>query len=342
MSSPTGYDQRNKWPIINRFPGYDITHEATAEELGLYCKESCILPDYWKFQALRLQLARRNDFWKLDHSKDGWLAGNFTPQGAAAVVRDTYGQLRFPVWNGYQLHGDVGERLGLKKKYGKQEWIELMALSTSETRLGINSDNDTEYWCLGDMCPWEYQFPRDWDVLGDLPPRKKPKAVANNSNLRSTKTENPQRTSSPRIPPDDVRLELAGLQKEITKLRNDGAVRQERSKQTAAKVQLTNAKIQALVKFAAHQHNVITCLSSQFSDWKTDPDNRKAIETSISATIDASDEALTSLGGKFPGLGNLVGQHENGLEETGALVEWLEGTDHIEFAGEKESSISQT
>ena len=80
------------------------------------CKDLCVLPDFWKFNVLKLGVAKRHDSWKLDFAKSGNLATNFLPHGAAAVVRDTNGILRFPVWGMYQLHGDLGERLGLTAK----------------------------------------------------------------------------------------------------------------------------------------------------------------------------------------------------------------------------------
>ena len=56
-------------------------------------------------------MGKRFDSCKLDFSKPGALGQNCTPTGAAAVVRDRNGKLRFPIWNCFQLHGDVGARL---------------------------------------------------------------------------------------------------------------------------------------------------------------------------------------------------------------------------------------
>ena len=64
--------------------------------------------DFLTFQYLKVSFISRGT-----NVSDGWLAQNFTPHGAAAVVRDVSGQLRFPIWNGFQLHGDVGLRLKL-------------------------------------------------------------------------------------------------------------------------------------------------------------------------------------------------------------------------------------
>ena len=41
---------------------------------------------------------------------------NFMPHGAPAVQKDKDGNRHFVVWNTYQLHGDVGERIKLTRK----------------------------------------------------------------------------------------------------------------------------------------------------------------------------------------------------------------------------------
>ena len=94
-------------------------------------------------------VARRYDHWKLDFSKTALLAQNFTTHGAAAVVRDTEGKLRLPVWHGFQLHGDLGERLGLT---AAQFWT-LLVKPISEAHIAGMSQKDAQTWCLGDLCP---------------------------------------------------------------------------------------------------------------------------------------------------------------------------------------------
>lgn len=42
-----------------------------------------------------------------------YLASTFMPNRTAATVAGTW---RFVVWDRYQLHGDVGERMGLRRK----------------------------------------------------------------------------------------------------------------------------------------------------------------------------------------------------------------------------------
>lgn len=66
---------------------------------------------------MNLGIENRSEFWKLDLNSEGWLAGNFMPYGAPAVRKDKDGKRRFVIWNAYQLHGDVGERMGLTRRY---------------------------------------------------------------------------------------------------------------------------------------------------------------------------------------------------------------------------------
>ncbi|KAM0804385.1 hypothetical protein BDR22DRAFT_818035 [Usnea florida] len=44
----------------------------------------------------------------LDFNKTGQLPRDFTPHGAAALIRAANGELRFPVWDECQLHGGIG------------------------------------------------------------------------------------------------------------------------------------------------------------------------------------------------------------------------------------------
>ena len=73
-----------------------------------------MLSDYSKFWALAGGVAGRFHLWRLDFTKTNELPRDFTPHGAAAVIRSIDGSRRFSVWDGLQLHGDIGERLGLK------------------------------------------------------------------------------------------------------------------------------------------------------------------------------------------------------------------------------------
>ena len=106
--------------------------------------------------------------WRLDFTKRNHIPSDFVPHGAAAVVRALDGRLRFPVWDGQQFHGDVGERLGLKARYSTSEFTILCAVPGAEVHTPANLEYKT--WCLGDYCPPQYNFPPDWDVLGQIAP----------------------------------------------------------------------------------------------------------------------------------------------------------------------------
>ena len=72
-----------------------------------------------------LRVHRSHPF-KLDFNKEGNLTRSFLPHGTAATTRGEDGIRRFIVWNGHQLHGDVGERLGKKRKMDSKDWKALM------------------------------------------------------------------------------------------------------------------------------------------------------------------------------------------------------------------------
>ena len=173
-----GYEQHREWPLVNRFPSQDITYQPTTGEVDDYCDEYTVLPDWWKFHVLQLQCDKRYTRWKLDFTREGWLARNFTPHGAAAVRKDSLGRLRFVIWNGYELHGVVGERLGLPRKVPLAQLRGFENIVGPEAHIAPIGDKDSQNWCLGNVCPADYQFPPDWDVLGQIPPRKKQKLDA--------------------------------------------------------------------------------------------------------------------------------------------------------------------
>ena len=79
------------------------------------------------------------------------------------------------VWNGFQLHGDVGERLNLKRKLASSDWAALRQKTHPGKPLKASDNKLIQYWCLGDVCPQDFQMPPDWDVLGALPSRKRAK-----------------------------------------------------------------------------------------------------------------------------------------------------------------------
>ena len=90
-------------------------------------------------------MAGKFHHWRLDFNKQGQLPEDFTPHGAAAVVRARDGRLRLPIWDGYQLHGDVGERLGLTRKHSQADFIALCATPGAETHVAA----DNIYDCAG-------------------------------------------------------------------------------------------------------------------------------------------------------------------------------------------------
>lgn len=121
---------------------------------------------------------RRWVFCKLDFNSEGWLAGNFTPHKASVIAADDQGKRRLVVWNGYQLHEDVGERLGLNKKMSRRDWKTLKEWR-HESKPNVDSlKRRIQYGCLGDECPNEYVMPQDWDALGDLSSRKRQKIMS--------------------------------------------------------------------------------------------------------------------------------------------------------------------
>ena len=85
--------------------------------------------------------------------------------GAAAVIRAINEHFRFLVWDGYQLHSDIGERLGLAKKRSQTEFTTLCAAPGNKVHVAAGTSHQT--LCLCDICPPDYGTPTDWDVLGN-------------------------------------------------------------------------------------------------------------------------------------------------------------------------------
>ena len=112
----------------------------------------------------------RSDLYKEDFNKERCLARNFTPHGAAATTIGKDGLRHFLVWQGYQLHGDIGERLGLKRKMDRKEWQALMKVHHPNAELKDIKGKGIWYCCPGQLCPPNYRMPEGWDVLGQLPP----------------------------------------------------------------------------------------------------------------------------------------------------------------------------
>ncbi|KAF6218240.1 hypothetical protein HO133_006201 [Letharia lupina] len=71
--------------------------------------------------------------------------------------------------------GDVGERMGLTRKMSTTAWKNLRDRLHPNQPTKDAKGKTIQYWCLGDICPDEYVILGDWDVLGNLPPRKRQK-----------------------------------------------------------------------------------------------------------------------------------------------------------------------
>ena len=93
---------------------------------------------------------------------------NFTPHSAAATTKDNDIVRKSTVWNGFQLNGDVRERMGLKRKWSTKDWVALLAKTHPNAQDKNAKGRKLMYWCLGDVCPDTYQMPQDWNVLGNL------------------------------------------------------------------------------------------------------------------------------------------------------------------------------
>ena len=192
-----GYETHLDWPIVNSFPDSALknpTSEISLEDFHNHCKPFTVLPDFWKGWALRLG-ATKSNHWRLDFNAEGTLAQNFTPHGAACTLTDDKGVRRFVIWNRFQLHGDVGERRGLKRKRTAQEWTVL-----SRNAHPVQIGKKTVHWCLGDICPSTYLMPENWDVLGQLPSRKRFKMdTGTNPKQLQSRPPGPAQYSAPKM-----------------------------------------------------------------------------------------------------------------------------------------------
>ena len=153
------YQDHLNWPLINRFPKPNVIYQPTIVEILNFYPRYCVLPDYYKFWILVSRMAGKHSMWRMDFNKRGQIPLNFTPHGMAAVVRDKEKRLRFPIWDGYQFHGDVGERLHLKHRYTQAQFDAKCADPGAEARHPVN--NEFRSWYLGDLCPPQYRCPPD-------------------------------------------------------------------------------------------------------------------------------------------------------------------------------------
>ena len=74
---------------------------------------------------------------------------------------DAEGVIRFIIYDGIELHGDIGARIGLVRKPNKLTLNKMKR----EQGLGLNSPT-----VLGNMCSAGDYITRDWEVLGKIPP----------------------------------------------------------------------------------------------------------------------------------------------------------------------------
>ena len=350
------YDDVLDWPLVNPFPerlhSDPAVGDRSREEFHDHCPSYTVLPDFWKYWALRLKIDL-GDRWRLDFTADGTLAMNHTPHGAAATARDGSGIRRFVVWNGFQLHGDVGERLGLTRKMARKDWLVMRNTAYPNALDKDLRGKKISYECLGEPCPETYRFPPDWDVLGDLPPKdwEPPKPSSKRpSNMRLTNGETttkkprledplqssmkygkaaaiPSNTSStlqfpkawgrptPTSGPTDSKL--AALVAENAHLKN--------------KLAFADSKIKTLTIFGSRHDNSLWLLSDRIE---------KAARSGLAITVeefqpllDGIDQTISGLNKSFPTLAELITAHEDPEEirETSRMAEWVSLGDHLQM-----------
>ena len=144
----------NKYHQLNVEPSkLIIPFKTRAEEV--------VLPDFWKHWALELDIGRSNrgNLYKLDFNKEDALAENFTPHGAAATILGNDNKRRFVIWQGFQLYGDVEERLGLNRKLNRKEWKVLIDIYHPNAPQKDAYGRSILYRCPGDICLPSYQMP---------------------------------------------------------------------------------------------------------------------------------------------------------------------------------------
>ena len=57
---------KEKPPQRGQFPSSEAAHQPTEDEVREYCKDFCVLPDYFKFHVLNLGMAGKFHLWRLD------------------------------------------------------------------------------------------------------------------------------------------------------------------------------------------------------------------------------------------------------------------------------------
>ena len=340
------YDERLEWPIVNTFPDnvmHDPMAKVSLDDFKSHCQPFTVLPDFWKHWSLMLNIEDRGEFYKLDFNSEGNLALNFTPHGAAATVKDQDGTRKFAVWNQYQLHGDVGERLKLRRKMPINDWKALMAKHHPGAPSQDARRRKLWYCCPGAPCPSTYQMPQDWDVLGQVPApgTQPPQPIQPAPTEQSPPTKKrriggltpqglqfpPAPTTPPFPPPGESSKSGSSSKgplhpKPWSKSQADPV--QDLNAENATlktKLALADRKIRALGIFASRCDNALWLVGGKLGEMEDC--------TSIIAGVD---NAATELGTEFPSLEGLLTYHEDPVEmrETSQMAEWVAKKDHVE------------
>ncbi len=321
------YEDVTTWPLVNRFPDKVKTNLMTppdAKDFADFCKPFTVLPDYWKFWAIQLKIDKRFTAWRLDFNAEGKLAQNFTPHGAPALMTHD-GKRHFAVVDGFQLHGDVGERMGLAARLSSTKWKELRQEHYPEAK--ATAGKKLIYTCPGDECPEEFQLPTDWDAQGQLPPRKKPRL------------DQPKATTKPKDtkPAIDIKATEAedskppplstGVRKRYffavdpkpTELQVDRA---KEKKDLQDRLDYANSKLKALILCTAKLDGALYSLAEQFATLVREPSSISAKLAVNQIQVDA-DRAVGSLTDEYPSLGQLMATHDGDTTEWESQEDWV-------------------
>ncbi len=100
---------------MNSFPSpaySNIDYVVTRHELEACCGTFTVLPDFWIFWAIHLNIPRRGGFYQLTLNSVGHVPTASVPTGAASTAANSEAVRRYRVYKGQQLHGDIEERIG--------------------------------------------------------------------------------------------------------------------------------------------------------------------------------------------------------------------------------------
>lgn len=139
-----------------------ITDESTFNRAADIVFENVAL-SYWSCDLQTIFIDVRGDNWLL-RERNGTLSIN--PSTLSAMSGRNEG-LVIVVWNGLQLHGNLGEKMRLTPN---AKWKATLDAIHGRDRADRKNRKRVPYWTLGDECPRGDQLPPNWDVLGQLPP----------------------------------------------------------------------------------------------------------------------------------------------------------------------------